>query len=171
MEYLAKGHRGIVYLDYYNGKKICVKIEKRGLGRVKNEAKFLKLLNNIGIGPKFISYKNGKLKYYYVPGVEISKKFNNKIALGVFKQCYKIDKLGIDKFEMHHPLKHVLIGKKIVMIDFEKCKFSKNPKNVTGFSQFVSRKLCVKNPVKLLRDYKKNYSLESFKKIISYFKL
>lgn len=171
MEFLAKGHRGIVYLDYLNGKKICIKVEKRDLSRIKNEAKFLKLLNKHDIGPKFISYSKGKMKYYYVPGVPISEKFNRKIALEVLKQCYKMDKLGIDKFEMHHPLKHVLIGRKIVMIDFERCKYSLKPKNVTAFSQFIANKFKIKVPKKLLQEYKDDYSLKNFKKLVSYFKL
>jgi len=131
----------------------------------------LKLLNKYDIGPKFISYKNGKLKYYYVYGIPIKEKFNRKIGLEVLKQCYKIDKLGIDKFEMHHPLKHILIGKKIVMIDFERCKFSEKPKNVTQFCQFLSQKLNKKIPVVLLKEYKKDYSLKNLKKLINYFKL
>ena len=171
MEFLAKGHRGVVYLDKYKGKKICVKIEKRDLNRIQNEAKFLKLLNKFNIGPKFISYNDSKMKYFYVSGVPISSKFDKRIALNVLKQSYKMDKLGIDKFEMHHPWKHVLVGKKIVMIDFERCKFSKSPKNVTGFCQFISKQFGVKVPKKLLKDYKSDYSLKNFKKLVSYFKL
>lgn len=171
MEFLAKGHRGIVYTDKVNGKKICIKIEKRGLNRIENEARFLQILNKQGIGPKFISYSDGMLKCEFISGKPISEKFDRKIAKEVLRQCFIMDKLGIDKFEMHHPLKHVIIGRKIVMIDFERCKYSKKPKNVTGFSQFVSRKSKIKIPIKLMREYKKNYSEKSFEKILDYFKL
>lgn len=171
MEFLAKGHRGVVYTDFFKNKKICIKVESRNLSRMKNEAKFLKVLNKYGIGPKFISYSSGKLKYYYVSGVQISEKFNRKIGLEVLKQCYKMDKLGIDKFEMHHPLKHVLIGEKVVMIDFERCKYSKHPKNVTQFCQFLAHKLKIKFPIPLLKKYKEDYSLKNFKKLVNYFRL
>ena len=54
-------------------------------------------------------------------------------------QCKVLDDLGINKEEMHHPVKHILIGKKdIVMIDFERCSFSEKVKNVTQFIQFIT---------------------------------
>ncbi len=171
MEYLAEGKRGIVYTDFVKGKKVCIKIEKRGLGRVDIECRFLNLLNKYKIGPKLISCKKDRMVYEYADGSNLYGKFNKKIALDVLKQCYKMDKLGIDKFEMHHPWKHVISGKKVVMIDFERCKYSANPKNVTGFCQFLAHQFKKRIPVKILRAYKSKYSKKDFDKIVSYFKL
>lgn len=165
LEYLAKGWRGVIF----RSGKYVVKVDKRGLGSIKREGKWLKKLNKCGIGPKLKTYGENFLIYEFVKGVEIRKKFNKKVALNVLKQCYKLDKLRIDKFEMHHPFKHVLIGKNIVMIDFERCKFSEKPKNVTQFCQFLSRKMNKKIPKRILQDYKKDYSLKNFKKILKYY--
>ena len=40
---------------------------------------------------------------------------------------------------MHHPVKHIIIGKnrKPVLIDFERCRKTEKPKNVTQFCQFL----------------------------------
>ncbi|MEK6857590.1 MAG: hypothetical protein AABX39_03305, partial [Nanoarchaeota archaeon] len=35
------------------------------------------------------------------------------------------------------PLKHILIGKTVVMIDFERCHFTEDPKNSRQFMQFL----------------------------------
>ena len=53
-----------------------------------------------------------------------------------------MDKLNVDKEEMHHPVKHVIIGKnnKASLIDFERCHEVKKGKNVTQFCQFLINK-------------------------------
>jgi len=53
---------------------------------------------------------------------------------------FVLDKLGVNKEEMHHPYKHVLITKKQkpVLLDFERCHLSEKPKNVTQFCQCVA---------------------------------
>jgi hypothetical protein len=56
--------------------------------------------------------------------------------------------MGINKEEMHHPQKHIIImermrcGKKEavpVMIDFERCSFRDKQKNVTQYLEYVCR--------------------------------
>ena len=148
-EFLAKGKRGIVYTGLLNGKKIAIK-EKReestAIYRMENEARFLQILNKKGIGPEFIESGDDYLIYYFVEGIEImkfvdtaSKKEILLVLEEVMKQCLVMDKLGINKEEMHRPLKHILVGPKVVMIDFERCKFSEKPKNVTQVCQYVAR--------------------------------
>ena len=46
--------------------------------------------------------------------------------------------INIDKEEMHHPIRHVVIKNKIVkLLDFERANKTKKPKNVTQFIQFL----------------------------------
>jgi len=61
------------------------------------------------------------------------------VLKNVFEQCYKMDKLGLNKEEMHHPVKHIVVQKngKPVLLDFERCKSRKRQHNVTQFCQFV----------------------------------
>ena len=89
-----------------------------------------------------------------------------------------MDKLKINKEEMSHPQKHILIGKKVVLIDFERAHFTIKPGNVTQFCDFLmSKKLSTllktnkitidkKNIIKLSKTYKKNINKTNLKKIL-----
>ena len=45
--------------------------------------------------------------------------------------------MGINKEEMHRPIKHAWVGKSIRFIDFERCHQSEKVKNVTQLCQFL----------------------------------
>jgi len=198
-DFLAKGHRGVLYKGNYKGRSVVIKTKRKeseAIGRIENEANFLKKLNEKGIGPELIYYNKKKdfMVYYYVDGeffpivLEHSKNPNQikKILKQVFLQCYKMDKMGIDKEEMHHPYKHILIDnktKKPVMIDFERCHHVEIGKNVTQFctyiiSEHISKQL-LKLKIKVNRDkiinaakrYKKDQIKKNFDKILLLLKL
>ncbi|MEW5896248.1 MAG: methyltransferase [Nanoarchaeota archaeon] len=65
-----------------------------------------------------------------------------KMLVNVLKQCFTLDLLKVNKEEMHHPYKHVLINKKNipVLIDFERCHKTSRPQNVTQFVEFICRR-------------------------------
>jgi predicted Ser/Thr protein kinase len=77
---------------------------------------------------------------------------------------------------MNHPTKHILIKKgeasrkTVVMIDFERCKQTENPKNVTQFCQYIlkyQKKINKKKLMRLLQEYKKDYSSLSFRRLLN----
>jgi len=158
IKYFAKGKRGLVFTGVYKGKKVGVKInnpKSSAIMRVENEAKFLKLLNKNGIGPKLLLHGKGFLAYEFVEGHNIANFFNNlenndknadknkkviiKIIDKIMKQLYQIDKLRINKQEMSHPQKHIIIDNKKnpVLIDFERVHYTVKPGNVTQFCDFL----------------------------------
>ena len=146
IKYFAKGKRSIAYIGYYKNKKVIVKRSLK-INTLKNEANFLKILNKYKIGPKLISYNDNKIIYEFVDGKRIIEwiKDNNKqkikrILLDILKKCRILDELKINKKELTNPYKHILIDKKAVMIDFERCRFNKKPKNITQFCQFLISK-------------------------------
>ena len=65
-----------------------------------------------------------------------------------------MDKLRINKQEMSHPQKHIIIEKSNnpALIDFERCKYTLNPSNVTQFCDFLSST----NIIATLKNYKIN---------------
>jgi release factor glutamine methyltransferase len=146
---IAKGHRGIVYTAKYKGAKAAIKKKRpdsEAVGRMQNEARWLKFLNRKGIGPKFLFSEDDYLVYRFVEGKFImdflkkaDKKSIRKVLINVLRQCNLLDIAGINKEEMHHPLKHIIVkGSKPVMIDFERVHAAQKPKNVTQFLQFLS---------------------------------
>ena len=147
---LAQGHRGKIY-TFNKGKyirKVPINSSKESIN-IENEAKFNKLLNKHKIAPKFISYdkKTDSLTRVFIEGVRINdylvahdKKEILYILKKVFIQLLKMDELKINKFEMTNPYKHIIIDKKgnPYLIDFERCRFTEQPKNVTQFLQYIT---------------------------------
>lgn len=171
LDVLAKGKHGVVYNAKYNGKDCVVKktLEKGPQSDcITKEAMFLKKLNKIGIGPNMFFSDNEKIVMEKVKGVlikDVDLKKNAFVAISVLNQCYKMDKLGVSKFEMTNPYKHIFVDKrKVKMIDFERCIYTNKPKNVTQFCEYLRRKGFDIDKQALI-DYKNNVSLKNFKKI------
>ena len=180
VEFFAKGKRGRVFTGNYNGKKVAIKVNKK----INNEKSWLKLLNKHKIGPKFIYSGKDYIVYEFIDGKRIldyisenDKKEIIKVLKEAFRQCRTLDRLKIDKKEMHNPWKHILIGKKIVMIDFERCHKVDKGKNVTQFGQFLLRKkdllkrkgISIKRKefIKILKNYKNKETGNNYKIIIT----
>ncbi|MAG47720.1 hypothetical protein CL617_03870 [archaeon] len=186
MQYLTKGQRGVVYTD--QNKEIIIKIGEEF--RIKNEAIWLEKLNKYNIGPKLIKHQENYLVLKYIKGKQVSEYFKevNKqqiinIIKEILKQCRTLDKLKVNKLEMNHPFKHILIeNKKPIMIDFEKCTLTENTKNVTQFFQYLmsnnleqifnkkSISINKKEFIKKLKNYKDNNSDENFSNLLSLIK-
>jgi len=180
IESFAKGRRGIIYTGIYKGKKVAIKVKRpasKAENAIEKEYFWLKKLNSYNIGPKVVFFKNKALVYEFVEGKHIldffkgaSKKDRDKIIKEVFRQLRIMDRLRINKKEMHKPLKHIIIGKKVVLLDFERCYKSNKPKNVTQFCQFLLRMKLIRakedDLIDLLRNYKKNLDNKSFNKIL-----
>jgi len=189
IKYLAKGHRGFIFTGKYRNKKVVIKVknpESMASGRIKIEADWLRRLNRHGIGPKLIYSNEDYLVCEYIKGDLIAdfikksgKSGIKKIIKKILNQAFILDKLRIDKEEMHHPVKHILIRKnKPYMIDFERANHSQRPKNVTQLCQFLtSRNLSAilnekglfpdKNRIiRLAKIYKRKQSDSNFREIV-----
>lgn len=202
INYLAKGKRGMVYTGNYDttvhvkkmislgSKKIKVaikvkRVDSEVMGNIANEAKWLGRLNKEGIGSRFLFSGDNYLVYEFVDGEEIIDFMDksvlnaiNKVILDVLKQCYTMDLLRVNKEEMHHPVKHILVDKfgKAIMIDFERCKETLQPQNVTQFVEFLCRikdvleKKGLRIDVEVLRSlskiYKESYTKENFEAVV-----
>jgi len=187
---LTKGRRGEIFTGRMGSKKVAIKKQRKDVeatGRIKNEARWLKVLNRKGIGPKFLFTEDEYFVYEFVEGdflpdflekTKGKRKIKN-VLKDVFRQCFKLDRMGVNKEEMHNPFKHVIVKDgKPVLIDFERTHATEKPKNVTQFCQYVSSK----KVLKILEDknfkynrsqissaakrYKKNMTEENFKKIL-----
>ncbi|MEK6951616.1 MAG: hypothetical protein AABX29_01240 [Nanoarchaeota archaeon] len=172
----AKGKRTEVYKIF----NFIIKVKRKdskAISSIKNEGTWLKKINKYAIGPRLYYFNDKFLICKFIKGDRILDYFKKvglnekeKVVREVLRQCRILDKLKVDKFEMHHPLKHVIVGRRIVLIDFERCKYSERPKNVTGFCQFLNnyyRK--IDNLKEILKKYKESYSDEDFDEIVRSF--
>ncbi len=187
--FLAKGKRGEVFLRTLDGKTVLVKRRNPSavVDTIANEAKYTELFNERGVGPKFISYNPvaGELVREYVEGEEFrkwlpiaTKKDILAVLVSVLGQCGAMDDLNVVKEEMTRPWKHIIItkNKKAVLIDFERCRDSSLPKNVTQYCQFLcgtrigivlmSKKIIINNKklLDLAKLYKQNIRNNARKK-------
>jgi len=147
VKYLARGKRGMVFTGIFKGEKVSIKTknpDSKAYGTIENEVKFLKVLNQHNIGPKYLFSASEFFVYKFVEGDRILDFIKSAyykqirvVLLEIISQLKKMDDLGINKDEMHHPLKHILVGTQPVMIDFERARYSEKPQNITQFCQFL----------------------------------
>ncbi len=204
--YFAEGKRGIIYTGLYDKNKLVkshfsrskqkvkvavktVKPESKAVGRIENEVKWLKLLNKKNIGPRLLFSGEDYFVYEFVDGVEILDWLRQgsvvklevlRLLRDVLEQCFTMDSLGVNKEEMHHPQKHVLVTTDgPVLIDFERCNQTEKPQNVTQFVEFICRmkdELVKKDIIvgvealrNLAREYKEVYTRQVFEEIKNVF--
>lgn len=194
---LGKGYVGVVILAKKNSKTVALKIRRLDSQRegMKNEAKMLGFANNVGVGPKLISVSKNFLIMEYLSGEKISDWFMNikikgntkkikSVVKKILKDCYKLDKSGFDHGELSSISKHVIIGKKTTIIDFESSSVKRRVSNVTSATQGIfigsgiSKKIhqAYKLPrkdkiINALREYKNNSNQNSFDNVLKTLKL
>ena len=145
----AHGHRGLIFTGTYEGKKVAIKMQRPDIETftIGNEITQLRRLNKEGIGPDVLFSGNDYFGYAFVEGdfiLDALKKRKKKHMLEIIddclRQCRTLDSLMLNKEEMHHPTKHVIVKEdnSVTLIDFERCKLTRKPKNVTQFCQFLT---------------------------------
>lgn len=190
VKYLAKGRRGVIYTCYKGRTRYTVKsrnMRSKVFGRIEHEGLWLKELNKRGIGPELVGMGRGYIIYRYVEGVffdeyiqKKSKRQIKEIILDIFRQARELDRMGIDKEEMHRLTKNLLIGEKAVLIDFERTRKTDKPRNVTQACQFFTSTnialmlrekgihLDKRQMISLASGYKKDYNEKSFRLILDH---
>ena len=58
-----------------------------------------------------------------------------KTVKKVLEDCYRLDQLGLDHGELSNISKHVIVGKKTTLIDFESSSTNRRVSNVTSACQ------------------------------------
>ncbi|MCV0372836.1 MAG: serine/threonine protein kinase [Nitrosarchaeum sp.] len=195
---LGKGYVGVVVLAKKGNKEIAVKIRRMDSQRkeMKNEAKLLKIVNSVNVGPQLFGVSKNFLIMEFLEGEKIGswikniggkgsvKKLKHIIRM-VLEDCYRLDQIGFDHGELSSITKHVIVGKsKSTLIDFESSSTKRKVSNVTsvtqaifigsGIAKDVQRiyKLPSKeNIIEILRAYKREQSRQNFEKILSTLKL
>jgi putative serine/threonine protein kinase len=170
---LGKGWSSIVIYGIYKKKEVAVKIQRTDSNRISlgREASFLRITNTYRIGPT-LYYEGGSfLLLEYITGVPIRKTSAKKEDIVSFlEQCHRLDLLGIDHGQIQGG-KHLIIGKKCWIIDFEKAGY-RTPRNVSSLiseiflreteNAYNLRSACTVNKPELIgavREYKKTHDL------------
>ena len=102
----------------------------------------------------------------------------------VLEDCYNLDRIGLDHGELSNLSKHVIVGKKITIIDFESSSLDRKVSNVTsatqafcigsGISKIIGHVYKIPKKQKMitmLRRYKQEETRESFESLLAVLKL
>ena len=194
---LGKGYVGMVVLGKIGRKKVAVKIRRNDSPRenLKKEAELLKIINKHRIGPKLIAFSKNFLVMEYLDGEKIGNWVNGLkkkegssqlklIIKKILEDCYSLDRIGLDHGELSNLTKHVIVGKKITIIDFESSSMNRKVSNVTsatqalcigsGISKIIGRVYKIPKKQKMisvLREYKQKQTRDSFEKLLDVLKL
>jgi len=194
---LGKGYVGIVVLGKIGRKKVAVKIRRNDSPRknLKKEAELLKIINEHKIGPKLVAFSKNFLVMEYLDGekigdwvIDLKKKGGSSrlktIIKKILEDCFRLDRIGLDHGELSNLSKHVIIGKKITIIDFESSSMNRKVSNVTsatqalcigsGISKIISHVYRIPKKQKMitvLRRYKQEGTRDSFENLLSVLKL
>ena len=193
---LGKGYVGMVILAKKSGINVALKIRRADSPRknMSDEAKLLKIANEINIGPKFIKNSKNFLIMEFIDGekiIEWAKKSKTKskelcpVINNVLRECYLLDNVGLDHGELSTIDKHVIVGKnRNTIIDFESSSTKRVSSNVsaatqaifigTGLAKIIRKKIQVPRRdkiIRLVRNYKKLRTQESFDDLVLGLKL
>lgn len=195
---LGKGYVGVVVLGKKGEKYVAIKIRRTDSQRreMKTEAKMLKLVNSVNVGPKLVSASRNFMVMEFLAGQKIGDWIKNLQGKGAVKElkfviksvledCYKMDQIGFDHGELSSISKHVIVGKsKSVLIDFESSSTKRRVSNVTSATQaiFIGSGIAKKVHrlyrlsskeaiIETLRTYKQEPSRKSFEGVLRILKL
>lgn len=198
LQILGKGYVGVVVLAKKRNNIVALKIRRLDSQRneMRSEAKLLKLVNTVNVGPKLYDVSKNFLVMEYLDGDKIgdwiqslkgngsSKKLKSIIRI-ILEDCYRLDEIGFDHGELSSISKHVIVGKlRTTLIDFESSSVNRRPSNVTSITQAIfigsgiAKKVqrIYKIPAKekiidVLRKYKQEPTRKSFDNILKILKL
>ncbi len=189
---LGKGCVGIVVKAFReSGEAIALKIRRMDADRAMmlHEAEMLKAANSVGVGPQFLGVSKNFLVLQFVEGILLpewlekcrSKTRLKRVLRDILRQCWRLDKAGLDHGELSRAPKHVIVdrGGKPVIVDFETASQNRKPSNVTSIAQFlfisgtvaqkIAQKLGEKDKkavIEALRRYKAEGSRQSFERLL-----
>lgn len=135
---LGKGWSSLVIYGKYHDTEVAVKIQRRDSNRrsLSREAAFLKMVNAHGIGPILFHEGTSFLILEYITGdIMHEASVKKEHILSFFQQCHLLDSMGIDHGQIQGG-KHLIIGRKCWIIDFEKAGW-RIPRNVSSLGSEV----------------------------------
>ena len=194
---VGKGYVGIVVLVKKRNKVFALKIRRTDSPRktMRDEAALLQIANKVNVGPRLIKYSKNFLMMEFIKGEKIidwvngtnavDSKMLGTIIRKILLDCFSLDQIGLDHGELSVLDKHILIaGKKPTIIDFESSSVKRKTSNVssatqailigTGLAMIIRKKTKIPRRdkiIKLVRDYKKSKSQESFDQLLFGLKL
>ena len=155
----------------------------------------LRRANVINVGPRLIGVTDNFLLMEFVEGTLLPQWVEalrgrgkrsriRRILRTILKQCYLLDKVGLDHGELSRAPKHVIVGTydRPYLLDFETASANRRVSNLTSICQYlfigsqvakrIKRKMGGFNEKRLLnklKNYKQGRTRENFERILEVF--
>jgi putative serine/threonine protein kinase len=189
---LGKGCVSLVVKSKVEEKIYALKIRRIDANRpsMHKEAELHRFANKLGVGAYIHKTSDNFILMDIADGLSIVSWLRNlkgsgstaklrEVSLSLLTQCYKLDQAGFDHGELSNLEKHVYVGEKTIIIDFETSSLKRRVSNVTSAvqnifvggsqSKKVRRMLRLKkiDPIiKSAKNYKNDLSAISFDKML-----
>ncbi len=191
---LGKGHVGIVVAVHTDLGKGALKIRRVDADRagMQHEAEMLRRANAIHVGPRLFNVTENFLLMEFIEGTLLpqwvealkgrgTRSRIRRVLRAVLEQCYRLDEAGLDHGELSRAPKHIIVDAddRPHLVDFETASINRRVSNVTSICQYlfigskaaktIKKKLGEvdkKELINALRNYKQEWTQESFKKIL-----
>jgi len=191
---LGKGCVGIVVEALTAVGRAVLKVRRVDADRpsLEGEAKVLKKVNEMSIGPRLLGYTRDFILMELVEGPHLEEWLSEVEAMpqgcveevlrSLLTQCHRLDAVGVDHGELSRAGRHVIVSPRgPVIIDFESSSLTRRPRNLSSITQYlvirsgawpkIARRLGVEaraeEVFKLLRSYKQEPCEEVFKELLS----
>jgi putative serine/threonine protein kinase len=144
----GKGCVGIVVKAKARGTVCALKIRRIDADRktMDNEARFHKIANSVGVGPRLEGQTKNLIAMEFVPGQSIvewvahhhtTKSKMSRVARAILEQCFRLDRAGLDHGELSTLERHVIVSDSSHIIDFESASTARKTSNVTAAAQSI----------------------------------
>lgn len=141
-----------------------------------DEARYLRLANSVGVGPRLYAYTKDVLVMELVKGASVVKWWSvaspssrRAFVEDLLRQARALDSIGLTHGELSRPGDHILASENgdAVILDFESARLGR-PQNVTQVSNML-RSLGLRPPLQALRRYDERKDDESFEEVLRSF--
>jgi putative serine/threonine protein kinase len=147
---LGKGCVSIVVVARCREGEAALKIRRVDANRpsLSQEAELQSLANNVGVGPKLYGYTDNFILMELIRGVNLPDWVKNlkgrgtasnlrRVCRELLVKCWKLDQAHLDHGELSNLSKHVLVGDRVEIIDFESASTKRSVRNLTSAAQYL----------------------------------
>lgn len=149
MKIAGKGCVGLVVRARVGKKTCALKIRRVDANRESMEAevRLHRIANDAGIGPRLHDHSRNFMLMEFAQGPSIAewatgagREEARQTARSVLEQCYSLDRAGLDHGQLSRLDRHVIVGRRPIVIDFETASTERRTANVSaaGQSLFVA---------------------------------
>jgi putative serine/threonine protein kinase len=147
---LGKGCVSIVVAAKCGVEEAALKIRRIDANRpnLSQEAELQSLANKVEVGPKLYNHTDNFILMELIRGVNLPEWVKHlkgrgtttnlrRVCRDLLEKCWRLDQSGLDHGELSNLSKHVIVGDRVEIIDFESASTTRSVRNLTSAAQYL----------------------------------